>query len=48
MSNELLQKENTGHLIATSGNHKYGDIISGFPYLPKEDRRKILLLSDDL
>ena len=28
--------------------HQHGDIINGYEYLPKEKRKKILLLSDDL
>jgi len=42
MSNENVQKDN-GRLTGEGGK-----LISGFPYLPREQRKKILLLSDDL
>jgi len=47
MSNEIIREEN-GRLIEQGGKPKHGDIINGFPYLPPEKRRKILVLSDDL
>ena len=47
MLNEVTQKEN-GRLTEVVGIHKIGDVINGFPYLPRQERKKILLLSDDL
>jgi len=44
MSDETVQKENNGHLTEANGTR----MINGFPYLPKNERKKILLLSDDL
>ena len=43
MPDENVQKDN-GRLTEVGGNR----IINGLPYLPPEQRKKILLLSDDL